>query len=160
MVIFPPANPDTQPTTADPVAGQTEGIGTFFAANFLQSSSAVMLDVSTPPGTLANDPSILDHGLPSHLDYTLDVVGSGLYTAPDYTTTPLTTETNLSGTTIPFGTGVTGAVNFYGGTGVVDIKYHPTTRLANGGSSGTCTVTVQGLNNLSKIFNALSPDIN
>ncbi len=82
IILFPPADPTAQPTVDDPVAGQTEGLAVVFSSNFLQSSDAEFLDLSTPAGTAANDPSITDHGLPSHLTFTLDTVGSGFYTAP------------------------------------------------------------------------------
>ena len=44
------------------------------------------------PGVASNDPSALNHGLPSHLEFLIDPAGvsGGIYGTPAYTTTPAT----------------------------------------------------------------------
>ncbi len=92
VLLFPPADPSATPTTEDPVAGQTVGLISLFAANILQSGSVLFAEASNVPGVASNDPSTLDHGLPSHLAFQIDPggVSGGTYSTPQYTTTPPT----------------------------------------------------------------------
>ena len=70
ILLFPPADPTAKPTTDDPVAGQVAGLFSVFAANVLQSGSVLFAEITNLPGVASNDPSALDHGLPSHLEFT------------------------------------------------------------------------------------------
>jgi hypothetical protein len=154
LVIFPPANPAATPTTLDPVAGQTIGLVTLFPSNILQSSSVMFLDLTNPPGVASNDPSILDHGLPSQLQFTLDPEGAGAFTSPQYTTIPANPLAP-----VPSGPGE-GAVSFNSGTGVVNLKYMPAHPRGGARQTGTVIVTIHGLANLSGALNALYKGIN
>ncbi len=69
LLIFPPADPTATPTTLDPVAGQVTGLMSVFAANILQSGSVLFAEMTNVPGVASNDPSALDHGLPSQLEF-------------------------------------------------------------------------------------------
>ena len=65
-----------------------------FPANVLQSSSSLFAEVTNLPGVASNDPSALDHGLPSRLQFLIDPggVSGGIYATPAFTTTPATTH--------------------------------------------------------------------
>jgi hypothetical protein len=75
LLIFPPADPTATPTTLDPIAGQVTGLMSAFSANVLQSGSVLFSEVSNVPGVASNDPSALDHGLPSQLQFLIDPGG-------------------------------------------------------------------------------------
>ncbi len=75
LILFPPADPTATPTTLDPIAGQVTGLLSMFSANILQSGSVLFGDVTNVPGIASNDPTALDHGLPSHLEFLLDPNG-------------------------------------------------------------------------------------
>jgi hypothetical protein len=161
IVLFPPADPTAQPTTNDPVAGQTVGLMSVFPNNALQTSAAFFLDVSNVPGIASNDPQALDHGLPSHLAVAIDNVSGGAYSTPGYATTPARQTNPLTGAPIPVIGGAGGAVGFYQGMGILDIKYIPDNRLrAGASSSGTVIVTMQGLFNLTGALTAIARPIN
>ena len=161
IILFPPAQPRATPTVNDPVAGQTEGLAVLFTSNYLQSSDALFLDVRTPFGVAANDPSISRNGLPTHLDFTVDTIGSGLYTTETYSTTPAaqTVPGTLNPVALQGAAG--GSVAYNAGGGVVDLQYFPAKhRMAGTISSGQVVVTIQGLINFSGVFNPLSKNIN
>ncbi len=156
VLLLPPADPSASPTTNDPMAGQVAGLLSMFPADALQSGSSFFADVTNLPGVSSGDPSMLNHGLPSHLQFTLDPGGvtGGLYSVPYYTVvTPAGESSQIVG-------GSGGAVSTQGG-GVMDIQYIPTNHLRAGArQSGTVIVRVQGLLNLTGVTNPLYKGIN
>jgi hypothetical protein len=157
VLLLPPADPSASPTTNDPMAGQVAGLLSFFPANALQSSSSMFGDVTNLSGVSSSDPSMLDHGLPSRVQFTVDPggVNGGLYATPLYTVTTASGASSL----IDGGSG--GAVSFLQGGGEIDIKYIPTDHLRAGASqSGTVIVRVQGLLNTTGVTNPLYAGIN
>jgi hypothetical protein len=161
IILFTPADPTAKPTTNDPVAGQVIGLVSAFPLSFLNSSSYVLMNVTSVPGVASNNPVVLDHGLPSHLAITPDPVSGGVYAGPQFTSTP-PVQTNAS-TGQPFslipGTG--GAVSFLNGTGFLDIKYVPDAHPRAGTlGSGTAIVTIQALVNTTGATDAIAPQIN
>jgi hypothetical protein len=163
VLLFPPADPNATPTTEDPVAGQTVGLISLFAANILQSGSVLFAAASNVPGVASNDPTALDHGLPSHLAFQIDPggVSGGTYSTPQYTTTPPTITDPSTGAELFLTGGSGGAVAFNQGAGIIDIKYEPNNRLRAGASqSGTVVVRMQGLINLTGVLNPLYKGIN
>ncbi len=163
ILLSPPANPTATPTTLDPVTGQVAGLFTTFPANALQSSSSLFTQVTNLPGVASNDPTALDHGLPSRLQFLIDPggVSGGTYSTPAFTTTPATLTDPATGATVPLTGGSGGAVAFNTGAGMIDIKYIPTNHLRAGASqSGTVIVRVQGLINITGALNALYKGIN
>ena len=66
------------------MAGQVAGLLSLFPANALQSGSSLFAEITNLPGVASNDPAMLDHGLPSHLQFTLDPGGvtGGVYSVP------------------------------------------------------------------------------
>jgi hypothetical protein len=156
VLLLPPANPSASPTTNDPMAGQVAGLLSMFPANALQSGSSFFADVTNLPGIASNNPGMLDHGLPSHLQFVLDPGGvtGGVYSVPYYTVATPAGESSL----ITGGSG--GAVSTQG-AGVMDIRYIPTNHLRAGArESGTVIVRVQGLLNLTGVTNPLYNGIN
>jgi hypothetical protein len=163
VLIFPPSDPTATPTTEDPVAGKVTGLMSLFAANILQSGTVLFAQVSNAPGVASNDPAALDHGLPSHLEFRIDPggVSGGLYGTPQFTTTPATITSAATGQAISLTGGSGGAVAYNQGAGIVDIQYKPDNRLrAVARQSGTVTVRIQGLNNLTGVLNPLYKGIN
>ena len=127
ILLFPPADPTAKPTTNDPVAGQVAGLFTTFPANVLQSSSSLFAQVTNLPGVASNDPSALDHGLPSRLQFLIDPggVSGGVYSTPAFSTTPATITDPANGQAVRPTGGSGGAVAFNQGAGMIDIKYIP-----------------------------------
>jgi hypothetical protein len=163
VLLFPPADPNAKPTTLDPVAGQVTGLISLFAANILQSGSVLFAEARNVPGVASNDPSALDHGLPSHLAFQIDPggVSGGSYSTPQFTTTPPTLTDPATGQALVLTGGSGGAVAFNQGAGMIDIKYKPDNRLRAGASqSGTVVVRMQGLINLTGVLNPLYKGIN
>jgi len=163
IVLFPPADPTAKPTTNDPVAGQVTGLFSAFPANVLQSSDSLFAEVTNLPGVASNDPSALDHGLPSRVQFLIDPngVSGGIYATPAFSTTPATITNATTGQAIPTAGGSGGAVAFNQGAGMIEIKYRPTNHLRAGASqSGTVIVRVQGLINTTGTLNALYKGIN
>jgi hypothetical protein len=163
VLLFPPADPNAKPTTEDPVAGQVTGLISLFAANILQSGSVLFSQATNVPGVASNDPSALDHGLPSHLAFQIDPggVSGGTYSTPQYTTTPPTITDPATGQPILLEGGSGGAVAFNQGAGIIDIKYMPNNHLRAGATqSGTVVVRMQGLINLTGVLNPLYKGIN
>jgi hypothetical protein len=163
VLLFPPADPNAKPTQEDPVAGQVTGLMSLFAANILQSGSVLFAEVTNVSGVASNDPSALDHGLPSHLAFQIDPngVSGGIYATPQYTTTPPSITDPANGQALSLLGGSGGAVAFNQGAGIIDIAYKPTDRLRAGASqSGTVVVRIQGLNNLSGVLNPIYAGIN
>ena len=135
-MIFPPADPTAQPTTLDPVAGQVAGLVSVFTSNILQSGSVLFAETTNLPGVASNDPAALDHGLPSHLAFMIDPAGvsGGLYSTPQFATTPATIIDPANGQPLTLTGGSGGAVAFSQGAGVLDIKYIPDKRPRGGQS--------------------------
>ena len=163
LILFPPADPTATPTTLDPIAGQVTGLLSVFSANILQSGSVLFGDLTNVPGVASNDPTALDHGLPSHLEFMLDPNGvtGGVYATPVYSTTPATVTDPATGQPVgPIG-GNAGAVANTTGAGLVDIKYSPTAG-PHGAvlQSGKVTVRVQGLLNTTGVLNPIYKGIN
>jgi hypothetical protein len=157
LLLFPPADPTASPTTLDPLAGKVAGLFSFFTANALQSGDSLFAEVTNLPNVASSDPSMLDHGLPSQLQFLIDPngVSGGIYSTPAYTVTTASGQSSL----ITGGSG--GAVAFNQGGGVVDIKYIPTNHLRAGASqSGTVIVRLQGLINTTGVTNPLYKGIN
>lgn len=156
IVLLPPADPNATPTTNDPMAGQVAGLLSMFPANALQSGSSFFADITNLPGLPSSNPAMFNHGMPSHVQFTLDPNGitGGVYSVPLYTVATAAGESSL----IDHGSG--GAVSTQG-AGVIDIKYLPTNHLKAGArQSGTVVVRVQGLLNLTGVTNPLYKGIN
>ena len=83
-------------------------------------------EATNVPGVASNDPSALDHGLPSHLAFQIDPggVSGGTYSTPAYTTTPPTLTDPATGQALPLTGGSGGAVAFNQGAGIIDITVH------------------------------------
>ncbi len=163
LLLFPPANPAATPTSEDPVAGQVVGLVSLFAANALQSGTVLFAEASNLPGVASNDPSALDHGLPSKLAFQIDPggVSGGTYSTPMYATTPPTITDPATGQALSLTGGSGGAVAFNQGAGMIDIQYIPDNRLRAGASqSGTVVVRMQGLINVTGVLNPLYKGIN
>jgi hypothetical protein len=156
VLLLPPADPTASPTANDPMAGQVAGLLSMFPANALQSGSSLFADVTNLPGIASNDPGMLDHGLPAHLQFTLDPNGvtGGVYSVPLYTVfTPAGESSQVS-------RGNGGAMSTQG-AGEIHIQYIPTGHLrAHASQSGTAIVRVQGLLNLTGVTNPLYKGIN
>jgi hypothetical protein len=155
IILFPPADPAAQPTTDDPVAGKVTGLAAMYASNVLQSGSVLFAEVTNVPGVASNDPTALDHGLPSHLEFMIDSggVSGGIFTTPAYTTTPATT--------VPLTGGSGGAVAYNRGAGFLDLKYFPAEQPKGGArQSGKVIVTLEGIANLTGVTNPLFKGIN
>ncbi|GAC1474577.1 MAG: hypothetical protein NVSMB9_25220 [Isosphaeraceae bacterium] len=169
LLIFPPADPNAMPDPAtDPIAGQYAGLVSLFPSNFLNTSSTLFFDITNPPdfsdpanpSTVPSPKVPLDHGLPSHLGFSLDPVGTGLYTNPAYATNPVA-QTDAKGNPVAAIGGSAGAVAFLQGGGTIDLKYIPDRRPRAGSlSSGRVIVTIQGLVNLPGINNSIAKPIN
>jgi hypothetical protein len=163
VLLFPPADPTAKPTTEDPVAGQVNGLVSVFTSNVLQSGSVLFAEATNLPGVASNDPTALNHGLPSHLAFMIDPAGvsGGLYSVPQFATTPATLVDPATGQPLTLQGGSGGAVAFNQGAGVLDIKYIPDNRLRAGAvQSGKVIVRLQGLNNLTGVLNPLYKAIN
>jgi hypothetical protein len=163
ILILPPADPTAQPTTNDPVAGQVTGLSTTYPANVLQTGNGLFLDLTNLPGVASNDPKTLDHGLPAHLSFRFDALSGGIYSAPEFATTPPVETDAVTGAPIfPLPGASGGAVSVFStGTGVVDIKYVPDHRPQAGTSgSGKAIVTIQGLINNTGTLYSLAKQIN
>ena len=161
MVIFPPADPTAQPSTNDPVAGQVAGLASTFPANTLETGNALFLDLTNQPGVASNDPNSLDHGMPAHLSFTFDALSGGIYSAPEFQTTPAVETDAVTGAPIfPLLGASGGAVSVFStGTGIVDIKYIPNPRPRPGTlGTGVAIVTMQGLiNNTGTLYSLAKP---
>jgi hypothetical protein len=161
LILFTPADPTAKPTTNDPTAGQITGLISAFPANFLQSSNNAFMDVTNLSGVASNDPSTLDHGLPSRLAWFWDPVSGGIYSSPQFTTTPSVQTDPITGATVPLNEQSLGPVANFQGTGQLDIKYLPDRRPQPGTSgSGVAIVTIQGLFNTTGATYALAKAIN
>jgi hypothetical protein len=163
ILLFPPADPTAQPSTSDPVAGRVTGLVSVFATNVLQSGSVLFAEATNQAGIASNDPSALDHSLPSHLAFMIDPAGvsGGIYSTPQFTTTPATLVNPETGQPLVLTGGSGGAVAFNQGAGLLDIKYFPDNRLRAGASqSGEVVVRLQGLNNVTGVLNPLYKAIN
>ena len=163
VLLFPPADPTAKPTTEDPVAGQVNGLVSVFTSNVLQSGSVLFAEAMNLPGVASNDPTALDHGLPSHLAFMIDPAGvsGGLYSVPQFATTPATIVNPATGKPLTLQGGAGGAVAFNQGAGVLDIKYLPDSHPKAGTSqSGKVIVRLLGLNNLTGVLNPLYKAIN
>jgi hypothetical protein len=156
LLLLPPADPNATPTSNDPMAGQVAGLLSMFPANALQSGSSFFADITNLPGVPSSDPAMFNHGLPSHVQFTLDPNGvtGGVYSVPSYTVATPAGEVPLNN----HGSG--GAVSTEG-AGVIDLTYLPTNHLKAGAlQSGTVVVRVQGLLNLTGVTNPLYKGIN
>ncbi len=163
ILLFPPADPTATPTSLDPVAGRVAGLMSVFSANILQSGTVLFAETTNAPGVASNDPTALDHGLPSHLQFTIDPngVSGGIDSTPAYTTTPATVTNAATGRALNQIGGNGGAVAFNQGTGVVDIKYMPDQgRHGVVSQAGQVVVRVQGLINTTGVLNPIYKGIN
>jgi hypothetical protein len=161
IILFTPADPAAKPSTNDPVAGLVTGLVSTFSQNFLQSSSYQIFDVTNVRGVASNDPSALDHGLPAHLAITWDPVSGGAYATPQFSTTPAVQTDATTGQPVPLMGGSGGAVAYFQGAGLLDIKYAPDAHpRADTRGSGTAVVTIQGLVNTTGATNAIAKQIN
>ncbi len=162
VLLFPPADPTATPTTNDPVAGQIAGLVSLYPSNVLQGSSQLYLDATNLPGVASNDPTALDHGLPSRLKVILDAgTTAGMYATPSYATTPPRQTAAATGRALPLVGGSGGAVAFTQGAGLLDLTYFPARhRRAGTSQSGTVVVRFQGLINVTGVENALYKGIN
>ena len=143
------------------MAGKVIGLVSTFGSNFLQSGNVQFLDVTNVPGVASNDPSALDHGLPSHLAVTFDPVSGGLYAGPQFSTNPSVQTDPTTGAPIPVNPGALGPVANFQGTGLLDIKYIPGPgRQTATSGSGEAIITIQGLINTTGATYALAKPIN
>ena len=134
-----------------------------FAANILQSGSVLFAEMTNVPGVASNDPSALDHGLPSRLEFLIDPGGlsGGVYSTPAYTTTPATLTNASTGQAVPLTGGNGGAVAFTQGAGLVDITYIPEQgRHGAAMQSGKVIVRIQGLINTTGVLSPIYAGIN
>ena len=135
-----------------------------FAANILQSGSVLFAEMTNVPGVASNDPSALDHGLPSQLEFLIDPggVSGGIYRRPAYTTTPATVDQcAIPARPVPLTGGSGGAVAFNQGAGLVDITYIPDEGPHGAATqSGKVIVRVQGLINTTGVLNPIYAGIN
>jgi hypothetical protein len=157
VLLLPPADPAASPTTNDPMAGQVAGLLSFFPADALQSGSVLFAPITNLAGVASDDPKMLDHGLPAHLQFTIDPGGvlGGLYSTPAYTVTTSAGQSSY----IVGGSG--GAVAFNQGGGEVDLTYFPSNRPRDhAAQTGTVVVRVQGLINTTGVANPLYKGIN
>jgi hypothetical protein len=132
MALYPPADAHATPTPGNPFANQVTGITTMYPQNLLQTGSTLFLDDVGPPASAsASDPK----ALPTHLTWTVDsFAGAGAYVEP--------------------------AIDFFQGTGVMDIKYIPDRHPLQGTmGSGRMIVSIQGVLNYSQLFSDVSPAI-
>jgi hypothetical protein len=163
LLLFPPADPTATPNTSDPLAGRVAGLLFLNAANVLQSGTLLFAEVTNLPGVASNDPTTLDHGLPSHLSFAIDPGGvtGGIYVVPAFTTTPATLTSATTGVPVALTGGSGGAVATNQGAGVVDITYVPDSHPRAGAvQSGKVLVRVQGLLNVTGAINPLLQAIN
>ena len=163
LILFPPADPTATPTTLDPIAGQVTGLLSVFSANILQSGSVLFAEVTNVPGVASNDPTALNHGLPSHLEFLIDPngVSGGLFSTPSFSTTPATVTDPATGQPLAPIAGNGGAVAFNQGAGIVDITYIPEQgRHAAALQSGKVIVKIQGLINTTGVLNPIYKGIN
>jgi hypothetical protein len=161
IILFPPADPAAQPTTNDPVAGQVVGLITSFPANFLQSSSYQVMDVTNVPGVASNDPTALDHGLPAHLAWTWDPAAGGAYATPQFQTNPSVQTDPVTGAAVALNEKSLGPVANFQGAGRVDIEYTPDPHPRPGTlGSGVVHVRIEGLINTTGSTYALAKQIN
>ena len=161
IILFTPADPTAQPTTNDPVAGQVIGLVTAFPQSFLNSATYLPLDITNLPGVASNDPTALDHGLPSRLAVTYDPTGGGIYASPQFTSTPAVQTNATTGQPFILLTGTAGVVNFQEGTGELDIRYVPDKHPQAGTKgSGTAVVTITALINTVGATDATAQPIN
>ena len=130
MALFPPADANAKPTPGNPFANQVTGITTLFPQNLLQTGNTIFLDDVGPPAS-RSDPQ----ALPTHLTWTFDsFAGAAAYVAP--------------------------SIDFFQGTGVIDIKYLPDAHPLPGTlGSGRMVVSIQGVINYSQLFSDVSPAI-
>ncbi len=75
--LFPPANPNAVPTPGSPFANRVTGLAVLTPWSYLQSSAALLLDLSAPAGTGSTQ-----SGLPTELSWTYDPSSAGSYLAP------------------------------------------------------------------------------
>jgi hypothetical protein len=161
IILFTPADPAAKPTTNDPVAGMVTGLVSTFPQSFLQSSSYNVFDVTNLPGVASNDPGALDQGLPSHLAIKWDPVSGGTYATPQFTSTPAVQTNAVTGQPFPLLGGSGGAVAYFQGAGLLDIKYVPDAHPRAGTrGSGTAIVTIQALVNTTGATDAIAKQIN
>jgi hypothetical protein len=131
MVLFPPANPNAQPNPGNPYANQVTGVVSLFTQNYLQTGGLLLLDVNGSPA-----PGSSASTLPTHLNWTYDSFASnGPYVGP--------------------------ALDFFQGTGVLDIKYLPDRQPRAGTlGSGRFIVAIQGVINTNQITSTISKAYN
>lgn len=78
LTLFPPSDPNATPTPGNPYANVITGVAGLFPQNLLQSSSALVLDLSGASSTGSGST-----GLPTHLTWTYDSnTSAGAYAAP------------------------------------------------------------------------------
>ncbi len=163
LLIFPPSGPTATPTALDPVAGQVTGLMSVFAANILESGSVLFAELTNEPGVASNDPTALDHGLPSQMEFLIDPngVSGGIYSTPSYGTTPATLTNASTGQAVPLSGGSGGAVAYNQGAGKVDIQYIPEQGPHGAiAQSGKVIVRVQGLINTTGVLSPIYAGIN
>lgn len=132
IALFPPADPGATPTSGNPYANQITGTAALFAQNYLQSGSALVLDLNGTPAPGSNP-----NALPTELTWTYDSnTSAGPYAAP---------------------VGILPGSGYTQGAGTVEIHWTPNRHpLAGTRGSGTVVVTFQGLINTSQIVSAVS----
>ena len=131
MVLFPPANPNAQPNPGNPYANQITGLAALFTQNYLQTGGLLLLDLNGAPA-----PGSGTTALPTHLNWTYDSFASnGPYVGP--------------------------SLDFFQGTGVLDIKYLPDRQPKAGTEgSGRFVVAIQGVINTNQITSTISKAYN
>jgi hypothetical protein len=162
VLILPPADPTASPTVNDPMAGRVAGLATLYPSNVLQSGNSIFLDLTNATGVASNDPTALDHGLPSHLAFHFDPVSGGAYSGPQFASNPSIQTDPISGAPIAVNEAALGPVGSFVGGGFVDIKYIPDAPHAGPHSlgSGQAIVTIQGVINTTGATYSLAKPIN
>jgi hypothetical protein len=132
IALFPPADPGATPTPGNPYANQITGVADFFAQNYLQSGSSLVLDLNGTPAPGSNP-----RALPTDLTWTYDSnTSAGPYAAP---------------------VGILPGSGFTQGAGTVEIHWIPDPHpLPGTQGSGSVIITFQGLINTSQIVSAVS----
>jgi hypothetical protein len=131
LALFPPADPNATPNPGNPYANRVTGFAVFFPQNALQTAGMGILDLTGNPA-----PGSSPYALPTHVNWTYDSFSSnGPYIGP--------------------------SIDFFQGTGVLDIRYIPDHHPQAGTmGSGRFVIAIQGLINNSQLISSVAPVYN
>lgn len=133
--IFPPADPAATPTPGNLFANQTTGEAVLFGQNYLQSGSALVLDLNGTPAA-GSAPG----ALPTSLNWAYDInTSGGPFAAPG---------------------GIVPGSGYTKGAGLLQLQWKPDLHpLPGTQGSGQVIVTFQGLVNTSQLVSGISTNI-